>query len=191
MSRTTIGASLAALVALAAVLVVVVPASAAGSRVGVGFNAPSIAGFPGDFSGGKAFLTGGGAYDPSSASNTDPENAFVHSNGGFRCLEDIKQGPLKDCLQGQGIRWDTDGLLQSTGFKCTGAASEPKKTAVTDAHTAVLVSDFYRAGNGNDADFKGVQVIVSDHDLAPDIDGVQNVWIQQVGCGTANVNFSS
>jgi hypothetical protein len=36
-----------------------------------------------------------------------------------------------------------------------------------------------------------VQVIVSDHDLAPDIDGVQNVWIQQVGCGTANINFSS
>jgi hypothetical protein len=34
-------------------------------------------------------------------------------------------------------------------------------------------------------------VIVSDHDLAPDIAGVQNVWIQQVGCGTANVNFSS
>jgi hypothetical protein len=191
MSRTTIGASLAALVALAAVLVVAVPASAASSRVGVGFNASSIAGFPGDFSGGRVFLSGGGAYDPATASNDDPESAFVHSNGGFRCLEDVKQGPLKDCLQGQGIRWDTDGLLQSTGFKCTGAASEAKKTAVTDAHTAVLLSDFYRAGNGNDADFKSVQVILADHDLAPDIDGIQNVWIQQVGCGTATVNFSS
>jgi hypothetical protein len=72
-----------------------------------------------------------------------------------------------------------------------GAASEPAKQAVTDEHTAVLESDFYRAGDGNDASFKGVQVIVSDHDLAPDIDGVQNVWIQQVGCGTANLNFSS
>jgi hypothetical protein len=191
MSRTTIGASLAAVVVLAAAVLIVVPASAASSRVGVGFNAPSIAGFPGDFSGGKAFLTGGGAYDPTSASDTDPESAFVHSNGGFRCLEDVQQGPLRGCLSGEGIRWDTDGLLQSTRFKCTGAASEPAKQAVTDEHTAVLESDFYRAGDGNDASFKGVQVIVSDHDLAPDIDGVQNVWIQQVGCGTANLNFSS
>jgi hypothetical protein len=192
MSRTTIRASVATVFAFAAVaLVLVVQATAASGQVGVGFNAPSIAGFPGDFTGGTVFLTGGGAYDPASASNTDPENAFVHSNGGFRCLEDVRQGPLQGCLQGQGIRWDTDGLLQSTGFKCTGRASEPKKTAVTDAHTAVLESDFYRAGDGNDASFKNVQVIISDHDLAPDIDGIQNVWIQQVGCGTANVNFSS
>ena len=191
MSRSTIGVSLAAVVALAASLVLIVQANAASSRVGVGFDAPSIAGFPGDFTGGEAFLTGGGAYDPSSASNTDPESAFVHSNGGFRCLADVHQGPLQGCLQGQGVRWDTDGLLQSTGFKCTGRATEAKKTAVTDAHTEVLLSDFYRAGDGNDASFKNVQVIVADHDLAPDIDGVQNVWIQQLGCGTATVNFSS
>jgi hypothetical protein len=192
MSRTTIFASLAAALGLAAaVLVLVSPAGAASERIGVGFNAPSIAGFPGDFSGGAAFLTGGGAYEPDSASNTDPENAFVHSNGGFRCLENVEQGPLKGCLAGEGIRWDTDGLLQSTRFKCTGAATEPGKTAVTDAHTAVLLSDFYRAGDGDDASFKNVQVIVSDHDLAPEIDGIQNVWIQQLGCGTANVNLSS
>jgi hypothetical protein len=166
-------------------------ASATTSHVGVGFNAPSISGFPGDFSGGKVFLTGGGAYDPASASNTAPEDAFVHSNGGFRCLEPVGQGLLKGCLAGEGVRWDTDGLLQSTRFKCTGAANEPAKFAVTDAHTEVLQSDFYRAGDGNDASFKGVQVIVADHDLAPDIDGVQNVWIQQVGCGSADVNFSS
>jgi hypothetical protein len=190
----TIGVSVAGLVALAAVaavLVFVVPAGAANGQVGVGFNAPSIAGFPGDFSGGKAFLTGGGAYDPASASNADPESGFVRSNGGFRCLADVQQGPLKGCLRGQGVRWDTDGLLQSTRFKCTGAATEPAKFAVTDAHTAVLVSDFYRAGDGNNASFKSVQVIVSDHDLDPDIAGDQNVWIQQLGCGTANVNFSS
>jgi hypothetical protein len=118
-------------------------------------------------------------------------NAFVHSNGGFRRLHEVRQGPLQGCLQGQGVRWDSDGLLQSTGFKCTGSASEPKKTAFTDAHTAVLESDFYRAGDGNDASFKNVQVIIADHDLAPGIDGIQNVWIQRVGCGTANVNFSS
>lgn len=185
-----IGPSLAAAVALVtALLVLPVPAGAASGHVGVGFNAPSIAGFPGDFSGGTAFLTGGGAYAPATASDADPESAFVHSSGGFRCLEDVKQGPLTGCLQGQGIRWDTDGLRRSTPFKCTGA--DAAKTAVTDAHTAVLVSDFYRAGDGNDASFKDVLVIVADHDLARDIDGIQNVWIQQVGCGTANVNFSS
>ena len=192
MSRITIGVSLATVVALAAAaLVLALQATAASDHVGVGFEAPAIAGFPGDFTGGTAFLSGGGAYDPTSASNTDPESAFVHSNGGFRCLADVRQGPLQGCLQGQGVRWDTDGLLQSTTFKCTGASTEAKKTAVTDAHTSVLVSDFYRAGDGNDASFKNVQVIVADHDLAPDIDGIQNVWIQQVGCGTANVNFSS
>jgi len=189
MSRTTIGASLVAVVALAAaVLALVVPANAATSNVGVGFNAPSISGF---LPSGVVFLSGGGAYNPTTASNADPGSAFVHSNGGFRCLNDVGQGLLQGCLQGQGIRWDTDGLLESTAFKCTGKATEAGKTAVTDEHTAVLKSDFYRAGDGNDASFKGVKVIVADHDLAPDIDGVQNVWIQQVGCGTANVNFSS
>jgi hypothetical protein len=188
MSRITIGVSLAGVVTLAVtVLALVVPASAASSRVGVGFNAPSISGF---LPGGEVFLSGGGAYDPNTASDANPENAFVHSNGGFRCLQDVGQGPLQGCLKGQGIRWDTDGLLQSTPFKCTGARTEPAKTAVTDAHTAVLQSDFYRAGDGNDASFKDVKVIVADHDLAPEIDGVQNVWIEKVGCGTANVNFS-
>src|SRR4029453_13421927 len=103
MSRTTIALSLGTLVALvAAVLVLVAPADAASSRVGVGFNAPSIAGFPGAFSGGRVFLPGGGAYDPTSASNAAPENAFVHSSGGFRCLQDVHQGLLQGCLQGQG-----------------------------------------------------------------------------------------
>jgi hypothetical protein len=188
MSRTTIGVSLAALVVLGAtVLALVVPAGAASSRVGVGFNAPSISGF---HPGGEVFLTGGGAYDPNTASDANPESAFVHSNGGFHCLQDVGQGPLQGCLKGQGIRWDTDGLRRSTPFKCTGASTEPGKTAVTDAHTAVLESDFYRAGDGNDASFKNVKVIVADHDLARDIDGIQNVWIEKVGCGTANVNFS-
>lgn len=188
MSRTTIGASLAAFALAAAFVVLVIPADAASGQVGVGFNAPAISGF---LPSGKVFLTGGGAYTPKSASNLDPESGFVRSNGGFRCLEDVGQGPLQGCLSGQGVRWDTDGLLESTGFKCTGAQTEPGKTAFTDEHTAVLLSDFYRAGDGNDASFKGVKVIVSDHDLAPEIDGDQNVWIEKVGCGSANVNFSS
>jgi len=60
MSRTTIGATLAALALAAAFVVLVVPADAAPSRVGVGFNAPAISGF---LPGGKVFLTGGGSHE--------------------------------------------------------------------------------------------------------------------------------
>ena len=57
-----------------------------------GFNAARISGFPT----GAARLTGGGAYDP--------ETGFVKSAGGFRCLEDINQGPLAGCKAGEGVR---------------------------------------------------------------------------------------
>ena len=64
------------------------------------------------------------------------------------------------------------------------------KTATTDDNTVVLLADFYRAGDGNHESFTA-QMIVADHDIAPDIDGVQNVWIQGVGCASAIANFSS
>src|SRR5438093_9152568 len=90
-----------------------------------GFNG-SVSGFPT----GAVRITGGGAYDLA--------NSFVHSGGGFRCLEDVLQGPLSmsinaddpgPCLGGEGVRWDTAGLLTSTQFKCTGAVTEAAKTA--------------------------------------------------------------
>ena len=100
-----------------------------------GFNAASIRGFPT----GEARLTGGGAYDP--------KTGFVQSAGGFRCLEDINQGPLKGCKAGEGVRWDTVELLPFFNFKCTGAATEALKKAVTDDNTVVLLADFYRQGD--------------------------------------------
>src|SRR5438128_4226626 len=143
-----------------------------------GFNSPNISGFPT----GAAELTGGGAYNPATG--------FVHSGGGFRCIASVQQGPLNGCLAGQGIRWDTAALLSSTTFKCTGATSEPLQTANTSANTVVLVADFYRQGDGNDESFTA-KMIVSEVDLAPDVPGVQNVWIQGVGCGSAIVNFNT
>ena len=162
----------------AAVVLVASPAWAAGGNTGFGFNAAGISGFPT----GAAFLTGGGAYNPGTG--------FVNSAGGFRCTSDVRQGPLAGCLAGQGVRWDTVELLASTTFKCTGAAAEPLKTAVTDRDTVVLLADFYRAGDGNDESFTA-QMIVSAGDIAPDIAGIQNVWIQGVGCAPAIANFSS
>ena len=161
-----------------AVLLFPVTASAAGGNIGFGFNARGISGFPS----GSATLTGGGSYNPTTG--------FVNSAGGFRCTSDVGQGPLAGCLSGEGVRWDTVELLRSTTFKCTGSAAEPLKTATTDEDTVVLLADFYRAGDGNDESFTA-QMIVSADDIAPDIDGIQNVWIQGVGCAPAIANFSS
>jgi hypothetical protein len=162
----------------AVVLLAASPASATRSHIGFGFNATGISGFPN----GAARLTGGGSYDPT--------NGFVKSAGGFRCTSDVGQGPLLGCLSGQGVRWDTVELLRSTTFKCTGAATESLKTAVTDDNTVVLLADFYRAGDGIDESFTA-QMIVSADDIASDVDGVQNVWIQGVGCAAGIANFSS
>jgi hypothetical protein len=170
--------ALVSAVLAAGVLLVAASASAAPGNVGFGFNARDISGFPT----GSATLTGGGAYNPVSG--------FVHSAGGFRCTSDVGQGPLMGCLAGEGVRWDTANLRRSTSFKCTGAVGEQLKTVSTDENTVGLDADFYRAGDGNDESFTA-QMIVSADDLAPDIAGIQNVWIQGVGCATAIANFSS
>ena len=77
---------------------------------GFGFNAASIKGFPS----GEVFLTGGGSYDPGSG--------FLKTGGGFRCLQDINQGPLAGCKAGEGVRWDASEILPSTGFTCSGGS---------------------------------------------------------------------
>jgi len=184
MSPSTTSKRRWALLALAAAattttLATAAPALAAsGGPTGFGFNAAKISGFPA----GAVSLTGGGAFNPGTG--------FVHSGGGFRCTEDVAgMVPLNGCLAGQGVRWDTEALLASTGFKCTGAAGEAKKTATTGDGTVVLQSDFYRAGDGINESFQA-QLIVSQNDIAPDIPGVQNVWVHGVGCGSAIVHFS-
>jgi len=153
-------------------------ASADARNVGFGFNARDISGF----NTGSVTLTGGGAFDPSSG--------FVHSAGGFRCTTFVNQGPLTGCLVGEGVRWDTVEVLPNTPFKCTQSASEAGKVATTDNQTIVLLADFYRAGDGNHESFTA-KMFVSAVDLAPDLDGVQNVWIQGVGCAGGLVNFSA
>jgi hypothetical protein len=152
-------------------------------RVGFGFNGVAK-GFPT----GEVFLTGGGSYDPSTASNVaDDATTDVKSNGGFRCTDGVAQGPLNGCATGEGVRWDTAQLLASAPFKCT--VTDAVQTAVTGPDRAVLQSDFYRAGDGNEESFHA-QIIVSKTDLAPNIPGNQTLWIQGVGCAEATVNFN-
>ena len=170
-------------------LVTLLPAStlmAQPPQAAVGFNG-SVSGFPT----GAVFVSGGGAYGL--------DTGFVHTSGGFSCLEDVLQGPLSvsinpddlgPCRAGEGVRWDTAELRAATNFKCTGAAAEALKSATTSDTTIVLQGDFYRAGDGNDESFTA-QMIVSTEDIAPDIPGFQNLWIQGVGCGTAIVHFSN
>jgi hypothetical protein len=131
-------------------------------------------------------LTGGGSWDPSTVNDPNPSG---HGNGGFSCLADVAFG-AKTCATGEGVRWDTAKLLPASGFKCGGVVNETGKTATTSDHVIVLLADFYRAGDGNDESFQA-KMFVSDHDLADDVPGVQNVWIQGVGCGTGIINFNN
>jgi hypothetical protein len=153
-------------------------AGAAGSHVGFGFNAPDIKGFPT----GEVALTGGGAFDLAAGT--------AHAGGSFSCVAQVDQVPLAGCLAGEGVRWDAESLLPSTTFKCTGAVGETLKTQNTTDQTVVLQSDFYRAGDGNEESFRA-KMIVSAVDIAPEILGIQDVWVQGVGCTDALVNFSS
>ncbi len=183
----TLGRSLARwlrLLAAAAVLLIAPLGSstalAAGSTVGFGFHASDISGFPT----GSVALTGGGAFNLGDAAGS------VHAGGGFSCTQTVGQLFLSGCLQGEGVRWDAAGLLPSTTFKCTGATDEALKPATTGQDAVVLQGDFYRAGDANDESFTA-QMIVSTGDIAGDIQGVQNVWVQGVGCGTATVHFGA
>ncbi len=160
------------------------PAVASSGRVGFAFNG-AVSGFPT----GEVRLTGGGSYAPATATNTPDAETTVASGGAFDCVASVAQGRLAGCAAGEGVRWDAEQLLASTTFKCTGAAAEALKPAVTDAGTVVLQADFYRAGDGVDESFTA-QMIVSETDIAPDIPGTQTLWVQGVGCGSANVHFN-
>jgi hypothetical protein len=151
-------------------------AFASPSDTGFGFIAPNISG-----ASGAVFQSGGGIFDSTTG--------FVHAGGGFKCTSTVSSGPLAGCMTGQGIRWDTASLLRSTPFKCTATDPSGVKTATTTKGTAVLQADFFRAGDGNHESFTA-NVIVSTHDIAPDVPGIQNAWVQGVGCGSALVHFS-
>jgi hypothetical protein len=143
-------------------------AFASSGQEGFGFNG----------SAGKASLSGGGSF------NLD--RGSINGGGGFSCTEAITAGPLAGCEAGQGVRWHAEQLLASSGFKCIG--SESLKTAFTGDGVVVIKANFYRAGDGNTESFSA-NMFVSDHDLNPEIDGVQNLWIQGVGCGPAVVHI--
>ena len=170
-TRVLVGAT-AALAAAALILVIGASAAvAAGPNTSFAINARGI--------GGAVTLTGGGAF----GSSSHP----AHSGGGFRCTSPVSSGPLAGCQTGEGVRWDSDALLTGTNFKCV--ANEALKPVSTGDGTVVLHADFYRAGDGTHESFNA-NMFVSTHDIDNDIPGVQNVWVQGVGCATAAVHNS-
>jgi hypothetical protein len=161
------------------------PAFRTGGRSGFGFNG-SVSGFPT----GEVRLTGGGSFDPATANDVVPTPTSVASAGGFDCTLPIAQGqgPLGGCGEGEGVRWDTEQLLKSNTFRCN--TSEVARPATTDDHTVVLLADFYKAGDGDEQSFTAQMIVTDERDLDDDIPGIQNLWVQGVGCGTAIVNFN-
>ena len=130
-----------------------------------------------DAIGGAIVLNGGGSYNPLTGS--------LHGGGGFRVTSDINGGPLAGLRAGDSGHWEASALLRSSGFKCSSSPAEPLKTATTDDDTAVFTANFFRDGDVSPLAAK-VFVSAQDEDtLAP---GIQNVWIQAVGCDEANAN---
>ena len=169
------------LVAAAAVMLTILQGSSAlasSPMVGFGFTASDVSGFPT----GSVALNGGGAI------NIDALTG--HAGGGFSCTHEVAQAFLSGCLQGQGVRWDTAAVLRGTSFKCTGSIAEALKPISAGPDTVVLQADFYRAGDANDESFSA-QMIISTQDIAHDIQGIQNVWVQGVGCGSATVHIGA
>ena len=99
----------------------------------------------------------------------------------------IAQGPLTGCARDEGVRWDTAQLLESNTFKCT--ASEVARPATTDDHTAVLLADFYRAGDGDVESFTA-QMIVTDEGISTTTSRHPEPLGPGRGVRTAIVNFN-
>jgi len=136
------------------------------------FTAEDISGAPA----GSVNLSGAGSFDST--------GTFAEVGGAFLCTDSVGQGPLAGCQTGDGVRWHTDTPLSSTPFRC---ATDAVKTGTPGPDTAVFRAEFFRAGARNLPSFVA-NVIVSAHDIAPDLPGLQTVWIQGVGCADASLH---
>ena len=143
--------------------------SVPGHRTTFAFISPHIAGAPT----GAAALTGFGSYDTTAGT--------LNANGLFRCTNTVAQGPLSGCMAGQGGHWTSNTFNATQRFVC---GTDAAKTVTSDNQTVAFKANFFRFGDGSTPSFSS-NVIVSTHDIAPDVPGVQRTWIQGVGCGNA------
>jgi hypothetical protein len=134
-------------------------------------NARDVSGLPT----GVVRIGGGGSYDW--------DTGFIRGSGPFACVASVEQGPLRGCLEGQGIRWEATDLLYSAVYSCTDILGDPSRVAATGPESLVLLASFYRKGDGRVESFRA-KMIMSTEDLDPDLPGEQHVWIEGVGCGS-------
>jgi len=138
---------------------------------GPALAAPHSANVHADGIGDAVRLDGGGSYDAQSGQ--------ISLGGGYKVLKDITAGPLGGLRQFDGTRWKATEILADAPFKCAGA--DAAKTVATDDDTVVFLADFFRGGEGAVAFFHA-KIFLSANDEDPDQPGIQNVWIQGVGC---------
>jgi len=128
----------------------------------------------------------GNAIEMTGGGTVNAQTGTQRTGGQFRAIQDITAGPLTGLKAGDGVRWEAVEFLPSAPFKCVG--SEGGKTVVSDHDTIVMKVNFFTRGDGNTASFTA-NVFVSANDEDADQPGIQNVWIQGVGCGEAQVDL--
>jgi hypothetical protein len=148
------------------------------SRISFSANSDTVAGADT----GAAQIAGGGSFEVG--------RNHVQGAGAFRCTQSFEQWPLLGCLAGEGVRWSANELLTSVWFQCSGVAGESFKQAFTGAAAVVILVDFY-LHPGGEFPTATKRVIFADSDIAPDVTGVQNVWIEGVGCGAGRIAFNA
>ncbi|HKA25393.1 MAG TPA: hypothetical protein VKF80_10465 [Candidatus Eisenbacteria bacterium] len=127
-----------------------------------------------------------GAIEIRGGGTINPQTGTLRTGGQFRAVQDITAGPLAGLKAGDGVRWQAAEFLPSAPFKCDG--SEPAQTVTAGPNTFVMHVLFFTRGDGNDASFQA-NVFVSTTDQDPLASGVQNIWIQGVGCAEAQVTI--
>ena len=128
----------------------------------------------------------GNAIEITGGGTVNPQTGLQRTGGQFRAIQDITAGPLNGLRAGDGVRWEAVEFLPSAPFKCVG--SESAKTVTSDQNTFVMKVAFFTRGDGNTPSFTA-NVFVSANDEDADQPGIQNVWIQGVGCGEAQVEI--
>src|SRR5215831_8550404 len=120
-----------------------------------------------------------GALEISGGGTINPQTGAQRAGGQFRALQDVTAGPLAGLKAGDGVRWEVAEFLPSSLFKCVGA--EAAQTVTASPNTVVAKALFFVRGDGSQASFSA-NVFVSTDDEDPLQPGVQNIWIQGVGC---------
>jgi len=129
----------------------------------------------------------GDAIELKGAGVFDTVGNFIALNGQFHVSRDIPAGPLGGLRANDFGRWKATEILQSSGFKCAGP--DAVKTVNGDDDTVVFQADFFRQGDGDHASFSA-KVFISSQDEDLETPGIQNVWIQGVGCDQAVVDLN-